>query len=196
MTVRIKICGMNDAAAIDAAIEAGVDWVGFVFFPPSPRFVTPAQAAALSARHPGGAGRVGLFVEPEPEAIEAALAALKLDALQLYTSAGRAAEIRARFGVPVWRAIGVSGAADLPRAAEGADAFLLEAKPPRMRRARAATRADSTGQRCAAGPRRCRGCSRAAWIPTTWPRRSRRPGHRRSTYPRALKVRRAARTRR
>jgi phosphoribosylanthranilate isomerase len=131
MTVRVKICGMNDAAAIDAAIEAGADWVGFVFFPPSPRFVTPEQAAALSARHPGGAGRVGLFVEPEPEAIEAALAVLKLDALQLYTSAGRAAALRDRFGVPVWRAIGVSGAADLPRAAEGADALVLEAKPPR-----------------------------------------------------------------
>jgi phosphoribosylanthranilate isomerase len=121
---------MNDAAAIDAAIEAGADWVGFVFFPPSPRFVTPAQAAALSARHPRGAGGVGRFVEPEPEAIEATLAAVKLDALQLYTSASRAAALRARFGVPVWRAIGVSGAADLPRAAEGADALLLEAKPP------------------------------------------------------------------
>jgi phosphoribosylanthranilate isomerase len=131
MTVRVKICGINDAAAIDAAIEAGAAWVGFNFFPPSPRFVTPAQAAALSARHPGGAGRVGLFVDPEPAEIAAALAALRLDALQLYTSAGRAAELRARFGIPVWRAIGIAGAADLPSGAEGADALVLESKPPK-----------------------------------------------------------------
>lgn len=130
MTVRVKICGMNDAAAIDAAVAAGADWVGFVFFPPSPRYVTPAQAAALSARHPGGPERVGLFVEPEPAQIEAALAALKLDALQLYTSAGRAADLRGQFGIPVWRAIGITDAADLPVGAEGADALVLEAKPP------------------------------------------------------------------
>jgi phosphoribosylanthranilate isomerase len=130
MSVRVKICGINDAEAIDAAVGAGADWIGFVFFPPSPRCVTPAQAAALSARHPGGAGRVGLFVDPEPAEIAAALAAVKLDALQLYTSAGRAAELRARFGIPVWRAIGIAGAADLPTGAEGADALVLEAKPP------------------------------------------------------------------
>jgi phosphoribosylanthranilate isomerase len=131
MTVRVKICGMNDAAAIDAAIAAGADWVGFVFFPPSPRYVTPAQAAALSARHPGGAGRVGLFVDPTPEQIAAALAALPLDALQLYTAAASAADLRARFDVPVWRAIGIAAAADLPATADGIDAVLLEAKAPR-----------------------------------------------------------------
>ena len=133
MTVRVKICGINDAAAIDAAIGAGVDWVGFVFFPPSPRFVTPEQAAALSARHPPGAGRagrVGLFVDPEPATVAAALAALPLDALQVYAPAARVAALRARFGVPVWRAVGVTAAADLPLAAEGADALLLDAKAP------------------------------------------------------------------
>jgi phosphoribosylanthranilate isomerase len=131
MSVRVKICGITDAAALDAAIGAGADWVGFNFFPPSPRFVTPMEAAALSARHPGKTGRVGLFVDPEPAAIEAALAALPLDALQLYTSASRAAELRVRFGVPVWLAVGIAGPEDLPRAAEGADVLLLEAKPPK-----------------------------------------------------------------
>jgi phosphoribosylanthranilate isomerase len=131
MTARVKICGINAAAAIDAAIGAGADWVGFVFFPPSPRFVTPAQAAALSARHPGGAGRVGLFVDPDPDQIAAALDALRLDALQLYVPAARAADLRARFDIPVWRAVGVSGPADLPLAATGADMLLLEAKAPR-----------------------------------------------------------------
>jgi phosphoribosylanthranilate isomerase len=129
MSVRVKICGITDAAAIDAAIGAGADWVGFVFFPPSPRFVTPAQAAALSSRHPDGPGRVGLFVDPDPAQIEAALAALPLAALQIYATAARAAELRALFGVPVWHAVGVAGAADLPRTAAGVDALLLDAKP-------------------------------------------------------------------
>jgi phosphoribosylanthranilate isomerase len=131
MSVRVKICGINDAAAIDAAISAGADWVGFVFFPPSPRFVTPAEAAALSARHPGRAGRVGLFVDPDPAQIAAVLDALPLDALQIYAPAARAAALRARFGVPVWRAVGIAGAADLPNTAAGADALLLEAKAPK-----------------------------------------------------------------
>ena len=62
--VGVKICGVNSADAIDAAAEAGADWVGFVFFRRSPRAVTPAQAAALSARATRGPQRVGLFVEP------------------------------------------------------------------------------------------------------------------------------------
>jgi phosphoribosylanthranilate isomerase len=130
MTIRVKICGIIDDAALDTAIGAGADWIGFNFFPPSPRFVTMAQAAALSARHPGGAGRVGLFVDPDPAEIAAVLDVLPLDALQLYVPAARAAELRARFGIPVWRAVGIAGPADLPRTAEGADMLLLEAKAP------------------------------------------------------------------
>ena len=127
--VRVKICGINDAAAFDAAVAAGADYVGLVFFPPSPRYVTPAQAAALSARHPGGPLRVGLFVDPTAEAIAAALDAVWLDVLQLY---GRLdfPGLRVRFGRPVWRGVGVDTEADLPRDAGGADALVLEAKPP------------------------------------------------------------------
>jgi len=127
--VRIKICGINDPAALDTAVAAGADYVGFVFFPPSPRYVTPAQAAALSARHPGGPLRVGLFVDPAAEAIAAVLGSVPLDVLQLY---GRVdfSGLRARFGLPVWRGVGVDTAADLPREADGADALVLEAKPP------------------------------------------------------------------
>jgi phosphoribosylanthranilate isomerase len=127
--VRVKICGINDAAAFDAVVAAGADYVGLNFFPPSPRYVTPAQAAALSARHPAGPLRVGLFVDPTAEAIAAALDAVRLDALQLYGRMDIAA-LRERFGLPVWRAIGVDAAADLPHDAGGADALLLEAKPP------------------------------------------------------------------
>ncbi|MBV9115749.1 MAG: N-(5'-phosphoribosyl)anthranilate isomerase, partial [Acetobacteraceae bacterium] len=62
--VEVKICGVRDPGALDAAAGAGADWVGFVFFPPSPRHLTPTQAAALAARAPSWLGRVGLLVEP------------------------------------------------------------------------------------------------------------------------------------
>jgi phosphoribosylanthranilate isomerase len=129
MTVQVKICGINDAAAFDTAISAGADWVGFNFFPPSPRYVTPAQAAALSAHSPDGPSRVGLFVDPAPEAIATALGTVRLDILQVYGAVDLAA-LRARFGLPIWRPIGVATAADLPVAAGAADRLLIEAKPP------------------------------------------------------------------
>jgi phosphoribosylanthranilate isomerase len=129
MTVKVKICGINTAEAFDTALDAGADWLGFNFFPPSPRHVTPARAAELSARSPGGPPRVGLFVDATPEAIDAALDTVALDALQLYGTLDLPA-IRARFGLPVWRPIGVATAADLPAASAGADQLLLEAKPP------------------------------------------------------------------
>jgi phosphoribosylanthranilate isomerase len=127
--VRVKICGINDPAAFDTAVAAGADYVGLNFFPPSPRYVTPAQAAALSARHSGGPLRVGLFVDPTAEAIAATLDVVRLDILQLY---GRLdiGVLRARFGLPVWRGIGIDTVADLPHEAGGADALVLEAKPP------------------------------------------------------------------
>jgi len=130
MSVRIKICGINSPEAFDAALEAGADWLGFAFFPPSPRFVTPAAAAALSVRHPGGPLRVGLFVDPTAEAIADVLATMRLDILQLYGTVDAPA-LRARFGRTIWHAVGIETAADLPRDAAGADALVLEAKPPR-----------------------------------------------------------------
>jgi phosphoribosylanthranilate isomerase len=128
--VRVKICGLNSEAAFDAAVEAGADWVGFVFFPASPRFVTPARAAALSARRPGGPPRVGLFVAPTEAAIAEVLASVRLDVLQV-SGAVDPAVLRARFGQTVWRAVGVSDATDLPWEMAGADALLLDAKPPK-----------------------------------------------------------------
>ncbi len=128
--IQVKICGVRDAATLAIAADAGADWVGFVFFPPSPRAVTPAQAAAVSAAHPGGPKRVGLFVEPADAAIEDALRFVKLDVLQIYAGADRAAAVRARFGIDVWRAVGVGRPDDLPRAAAGVDGWLIEAKAP------------------------------------------------------------------
>jgi len=123
---RVKICGINDPASYAAASTA--DWTGFVFFPPSPRFVTPAQAAALA--QPGGPAKVGLFVEPGDDDIAAALKALPLDVLQVLAGPARAAEIRAKFGRPVWRVVGVTSSADLPAGTDGVDGLLLDAQAP------------------------------------------------------------------
>ncbi|HEY6433647.1 MAG TPA: N-(5'-phosphoribosyl)anthranilate isomerase, partial [Acetobacteraceae bacterium] len=117
MSVRVKICGINDAAGFDAAIEAGADWVGFVFFRPSPRWVSPQGAAALSGRMDGGPGRIGLFVEPTDAEVAEVLADVRLGALQLYVTPERADALRTRFGLPVWRAVGIGSAADLPERA-------------------------------------------------------------------------------
>lgn len=128
--IGVKICGINDAVAFDTAIEAGADWIGFVFFPPSPRFVTPVAAAALSARHQEGPPRVGLFVDPTEAAIAEALDTLRLDILQLYGKLPPLDRLRARFGRSIWRAVAIETASDLPTDDRGADRLLLEAKPP------------------------------------------------------------------
>jgi phosphoribosylanthranilate isomerase len=125
---RVKICGINSANAFDAAVDAGADWVGFVFFARSPRFVTAAEAAAVSARRTGGPPRVGLFVSASDDEIAAVLAGVKLDILQLYDSPERAASVAARFGLPVWRSVSVSGA--LPESAGAASALLVEPPAP------------------------------------------------------------------
>jgi phosphoribosylanthranilate isomerase len=127
---RVKICGINDPAAFDTAVEAGADWVGFVFFPPSPRAVSPAQAASLSGRLSGGPPRVGLFVDPSDDLIAATLDTVNLDILQVYGAGIDPVRLRDRFRLPVWRPVGLAGPADLPASSMGADALLLEAKPP------------------------------------------------------------------
>ncbi len=123
---QVKICGLSTPETVAAA--AAADWIGFVFFQHSPRFVTPAQAAELAVH--ARPQRVGLFVEPTDADIADTLAALRLDVLQVIAGVDRAAAIRAQFGVPVWRAVPVSTAADLPGAMSGVDALLLDAKAP------------------------------------------------------------------
>jgi len=134
---QVKICGINDAAGYDAALRGGADWVGFVFYPPSPRAVAPAAAAALAAR--GGGGRrprhVGLLVDASDAEIAAVLDEVPLDLLQLHgrESPERCAAIRRRFNLPVMKALGIAGPEDLALLADYApavDRFLLDAKPP------------------------------------------------------------------
>lgn len=128
--IKVKICGINSAAALDTAVAAGADWVGFVFFPPSPRYVIPEAAASLSARHKDGPPRVGLFVNPTLEMIADVLGTVRLEALQIYGAGDDLAAIRSRFKLPVWRPVGICSGADLPTATQHADRLLLEAKPP------------------------------------------------------------------
>lgn len=115
---------------MDAVAEAGAEWVGFNFFPPSPRAVRPEQAATLARRHPDGPRPVGLFVDPTDDEVAAVLDRVALAAIQLHAPAERARAIGARFGIPVWHAVGVTDASDLPHAAPGLHRLLLDHKAP------------------------------------------------------------------
>lgn len=126
---RVKICGINSRASYEAARDAGADWVGLVFYPPSPRFLTIAAARAIGAD--AGVARVALFVDPDEAAIKAVLDQVPMDILQLYADAPTCRAMRARFGLPVWRAIGIGARQDLPTDDEGLDGFVIEAKSPR-----------------------------------------------------------------
>lgn len=125
----VKICGLTEEAGFDACMEYGADWVGFVFFDRSPRNITPQQANRLSARHAGGAQRVGLFVHPEDDTLARVLDAVSLDVLQIYASDDRATSIRHRFGLPVWLSKPVASSDELPTAC-AVDRLLIEPKPP------------------------------------------------------------------
>lgn len=135
-TTRIKICGLRDRVNIDAAALAGAAYVGFVFFPKSPRYVTPAQAKALAVDVPAGIAKVALVVDADNAMLDALTQQVPLDMLQLNGSETpqRVAEVRARYGLPVMKAIGVAGADDVLRVdsyADVADQILLDAKPPK-----------------------------------------------------------------
>jgi len=132
--VRVKICGLTSAAGVGAAAEAGAAYAGFVFFPPSPRSLTPAEARPLLATVPEGICRVALTVDAEDMLIEE-VAALHVDMLQLHGAEPpeRVAALRRRTGLRVMKAIGVRGAEDLieiPRYVDVADQLLIDAKPP------------------------------------------------------------------
>jgi phosphoribosylanthranilate isomerase len=126
----VKICGINSEVAFDVSVEAGADYLGFVFFNRSPRFVSARQAASLSARHAAGPRRVGLFVAPSADDIQAVLDVMALDVLQIYGDAALCRNIKAKFGLAVWQAVGVAAPDDLPDSAQGVDGFVIESKAP------------------------------------------------------------------
>lgn len=136
MTIEAKICGLSTAETLAAAVAGGAALVGFNFYPPSPRAVTPSQAAALAGAVPARVKKVGLLVDPEDAVLESILAAVPLDLLQLHgeESPARVAEIRARFGLPVMKTLKVSEEADLGAVApylEVADRLLFDARAPK-----------------------------------------------------------------
>ena len=131
----IKICGLSEPATLDAAGAAGADFVGFVFFAPSPRHLSFERAAALAGRVPERAGRVGVFVDPDDALIETAIGAGRLDALQLHeVTPSRAAAAKRRFGLQTWAAVPVATRRDVEGASawRGAvDRLLFDAKAPK-----------------------------------------------------------------
>jgi phosphoribosylanthranilate isomerase len=134
--MRVKICGLRSRAEVGAAVAAGAAYVGLVFFPPSPRHVTLADARWVSESVPDGIVRVALTVDADDAALEALLEAVPIDMLQLHgrESPERVAEIRARFGRPVMKAVGIAEEADLQQLAvysQVADQILVDARPAR-----------------------------------------------------------------
>ncbi|MCC5964187.1 MAG: phosphoribosylanthranilate isomerase [Rhodobacteraceae bacterium] len=134
--VRVKICGLTGPQSVADAVAAGAQYLGFNFYPPSPRCLTCSVARDLVASVPAGVARVGLVVDADDDMLAALLAEVPLDMLQLHggESPARVAEVRARFGLPVIKAVGVATAADLTALdahADVADQILVDAKPPR-----------------------------------------------------------------
>ncbi|MRX50268.1 phosphoribosylanthranilate isomerase [Paracoccus sp. S-4012] len=132
----IKICGLSRPGEVAAALDAGAGYLGFVFFPRSPRAVSPDRAAELTAAVPPGRARVGLFVNPDDAMLDSVLATVPLDIIQLHgaETPARVAEVRARTGLPVMKAVGVAGTEDLDALWNyglAADLLLVDAKPPR-----------------------------------------------------------------
>lgn len=136
LPTRVKICGLRDAAMLDAAVQAGAAYVGLVFFEKSPRNVTLAQAAALAAMVPAGVAKVALVVNADDAQLDALLAQVPVDILQLHgsESLARVTALKARYGLPVMKAVGVAGPDDLAALdayAQVADLLLVDAKPPK-----------------------------------------------------------------
>jgi phosphoribosylanthranilate isomerase len=131
--VTIKICGLCDTVGLDAALSARADMVGFVFFERSPRNLSFEKARALGAQVAGRAKKVALVVDADDAAIAAIIGALQPDVLQMHghESPERVSAVRARFGLPVMRAIPIAGRHDLAGIARYeavADYLLFDAK--------------------------------------------------------------------
>lgn len=135
MRLDIKICGLKTPDALAAALDAGASHVGFIFFARSPRHVTPEQAGRLRAAARGRARAVAVTVDADDAALDAIVRQMAPDMLQLHgrETPERVAAVRARYGLPVMKALAVREAADLERAAAYrgiAERMLFDAKAP------------------------------------------------------------------
>jgi len=131
---RVKICGLTSLRALEAAATAGANYAGFVFFAKSPRHLSVDAARALAVAAPVGLAKVALVVDPDDATLDAILAQVPIDMLQLHGAEPpeRVAALRARHGLPVMKAVGIADAADLPKLARYeavSDQLLVDAKP-------------------------------------------------------------------
>lgn len=136
MSLLVKICGLKTPETLEAALDSGADLVGFVFFPASPRHVPDEAARTLGALASGRATKVALTVDADDATLERIIDALRPDVLQLHgkESPERVAALKARFGLPVMKAIPVEVQADLALVADYADVadrLLFDARAPR-----------------------------------------------------------------
>ena len=136
MSPIVKICGLSTPDALDVALDAGADMVGFVFFPPSPRHISFAAARALGARVRGRAKKVALTVDADDATLDAIVESLQPDLLQLHGKElpARVWALKKHFGLPVMKAIAVEAKADLSAIetySTLADRLLFDARPPR-----------------------------------------------------------------
>lgn len=134
--IRVKICGLRTEADVAAVAAAGAAYAGFVFFAKSPRNLTIAQAATLALAAPPGLAKVALVVDADDATLDAIADGVPLDMLQLHghESPDRVAELRARYGLPVMKAVGVADEGDLAALFDYstvADQILIDAKPPK-----------------------------------------------------------------
>ena len=135
MSIVVKICGLKTRETLEAAVAVGADFIGFNFYPPSPRFLSFAAASELAGGTPKSVRRVGVFVDASDETLERAIEAASLDLLQLHGDepTERVSALKARFGLPIIKALAIAHPADVDRAhayASLADWLLFDAKPP------------------------------------------------------------------
>lgn len=133
---RVKICGLSTPDTVKASVEAGADYLGFNFYPRSPRYVTLEQAASLGQLVPENVLKVSLTVDADDATLDAIVAALKPDILQLHgtETPERLVDLKSRYGLTLMRAIPISGPEDLEKIAlyhDSADLLLFDAKPPK-----------------------------------------------------------------
>lgn len=136
MTLEVKICGIRTEAALEGALDAGADYIGLVFYPPSPRSLTPPAAKLIADRARGRARIVTLLVDPDDAALEAVVTVVEPDLIQLHghESPERARAVRERWGRPVMKVIAVADETDARLAFEyehAADMILFDTKAPR-----------------------------------------------------------------
>ncbi|MDN5928343.1 MAG: phosphoribosylanthranilate isomerase [Hyphomicrobiales bacterium] len=132
----IKICGLKTEEALAAALAGGASHVGFIFFPKSPRHVEPVEAGHLRKLTAGKAQAVAVTVDADDAMLDGIVSTVAPDVLQLHgsESAARVRELKARYGLPVMKALSVREKADLDHVADYAgvaDRLLFDAKPPK-----------------------------------------------------------------